>query len=112
MTFKKKFEMVIKYQQVMILVQKIYRDDEYNAKKITFLTRNEKLSKICALYSNTKKMLYQAFINSLPDDFKLIYMNLFPNKKVDSKWYLKYFSKSTYYRKLGQLLDLILLITI
>ena len=101
MTFKEKFEMVIKYQQVMILVQ-----------KITFLTRNEKLSKICALYSNTKKMLYQAFINSLPDDFKLIYMNLFPNKKVDSKWYLKYFSKSTYYRKLGQLLDLILLITI
>lgn len=83
MTFKEKFEMVIKYQQVMILVQKIYRDDEYNAKKIT-----------------------------LPDDFKLIYMNLFPNKKVDSKWYLKYFSKSTYYRKLGQLLDLILLITI
>ncbi|TPE57363.1 hypothetical protein FJO69_01920 [[Mycoplasma] falconis] len=48
----------------------------------------------------------ESFANLLDADEKNIFTNNFVNKDIDNFWYLNYFSKNTYYRKLKQVVDL------
>ncbi|AWX69228.1 hypothetical protein [[Mycoplasma] anseris] len=63
--------------------------------------------KLKQMFRQINIVLLEFIEKNLSEDFLLIYKKTFVEKSRDSKWYLKYFSKATYYRKLNQLIKFI-----
>lgn len=115
MDFKEKFNTVMKYFQVITLIKKFKENNLkklFNAKENKYIKNNPKIIELQNTFLKMKHLLTNSFIKILSDEHRIIFNNDFLNIDKDRKWYLKFFSKSTYYRKLEGLLNLILAILI
>lgn len=52
--------------------------------------------------------IIDSFLNSLKGDYRQIFTKNFVDYELDSEWYLDYWSKGTYYKKLNYVTNLFL----
>ncbi|MDI3348878.1 hypothetical protein PIGBHMHK_00585 [Mycoplasmopsis arginini] len=68
---------------------------------------NQKLRKNTAKDKNIKNVnMLEFFLNSLSEEYRMIFIKDFINNENDSSWYLENWSKNAYYKKLNYLVDL------
>ncbi|BAQ54206.1 MG284/MPN403 family protein [Mycoplasmopsis arginini] len=68
---------------------------------------NQKLRKNTAKDKNIKNVnMLEFFLNSLSEEYRMIFIKDFINNDNDSSWYLENWSKNAYYKKLNYLVDL------
>lgn len=111
MSFKEKFSIVMKYYQIITIIKKFKKTNLKNLKDIKenkIIKNNPKIVGLQMTFNKIKQILTKSFINMLSDEYKMIFQKDFLDIDKNRKWYLKFFSKSTYYGKLEGLLNLIL----
>lgn len=114
-SLKERYEIVVRYFRFITFSNQIHKIRTEN-----LLSNNKELQKIITVIQNainiksltnfkSFKEIADAICKHLGSDHKLIFEYVLVKKRNDL-WWKKYFSKSTYYRKLSSLLNFLIML--
>ncbi|MDC8920410.1 MG284/MPN403 family protein [Metamycoplasma hyosynoviae] len=106
---KEKFAAILKYFNLIKNTKnlKTQKNIQIVSECQKILGNTDKLLKLRKMLLASHSLLMKTFLASLPSEYRLIYDNDILQQVPNRKWYLHFFSKSTYYRKLNELLSII-----
>ncbi|WP_412031404.1 hypothetical protein [Metamycoplasma buccale] len=107
MNLREKMAYLMAYKNLKETTDNVIKKVSLNI-DFSILKNKEKIIKVKLMWDKLNNHIMNLFRNSLYDDYQIIFENIVIKNISNTKWYLKYFSKTTFYRKFAKLIDVIL----